>query len=201
MITTEYAQCGMSLLWRQYLTPQQLCPLAVFIPKRYLTRHRCCGVRCNTHVALGTLSIKLAFGIGILGQMWYLIVSIPDLCTLSYFVNPWYILKIQFHSLGNLREISCFIGIASSRTHWLIFSWSPILIENATVPKRRILCVRENPAFTNYCFLCTFSVILILKAPITTTAEDKFVDILLIFEKNKIRNFMRFVCQQTILIK
>ena len=33
------------------------------------------------------------FPIGILGQMWYLIVSIPDLCTLTYFVgdpfNTW----------------------------------------------------------------------------------------------------------------
>ena len=26
--------------------------------------------------------------IGILGQVWYLIVSIPDLCTLTYFANP-----------------------------------------------------------------------------------------------------------------
>ena len=26
------------------------------------------------------------FPIGILGQVWYLIVSIPDLCTLTYFV-------------------------------------------------------------------------------------------------------------------
>ena len=26
------------------------------------------------------------FPIGILGQVWYLIVSIPDLCTLAYFV-------------------------------------------------------------------------------------------------------------------
>ena len=28
----------------------------------------------------------LHFPIGILGQVWYLIVSIPDLCTLTYFV-------------------------------------------------------------------------------------------------------------------
>ena len=28
------------------------------------------------------------FPIGILGQVWYLIVSIPDLCTISYFPNP-----------------------------------------------------------------------------------------------------------------
>ena len=27
------------------------------------------------------------FPIGILGQGWYLIVSIPDLCTLTYFVH------------------------------------------------------------------------------------------------------------------
>ena len=27
------------------------------------------------------------FPIGILGQMWYLMVSIPDLCTLTYFVS------------------------------------------------------------------------------------------------------------------
>ena len=34
-----------------------------------------CGVYCEFH-----------FPIGILGQVWYLIVSIPDLCTLTYFV-------------------------------------------------------------------------------------------------------------------
>ena len=28
---------------------------------------------------------KQNFPIGILGQVWYLIVSIPDLCTLTYF--------------------------------------------------------------------------------------------------------------------
>ena len=27
------------------------------------------------------------FPIGVLGQVWYLIVSIPDLCTLTYFDN------------------------------------------------------------------------------------------------------------------
>ena len=30
------------------------------------------------------------FPIGILGQVWYLIVSIPDLCTLTYFVVTCY---------------------------------------------------------------------------------------------------------------
>ena len=35
-----------------------------------------CGVCCEF----------VTFPIGILGQVWYLIVSIPDLCTLTYFV-------------------------------------------------------------------------------------------------------------------
>ena len=30
-------------------------------------------------------SVVCHFPIGILGQVWYLIVSIPDLCTLTYF--------------------------------------------------------------------------------------------------------------------
>ena len=30
----------------------------------------------------------LYFPVGILGLVWYLIVSIPDLCPLSYFYNP-----------------------------------------------------------------------------------------------------------------
>ena len=30
-------------------------------------------------------SVSLYFPIGILGQVWYLIVSIPDLCTITYF--------------------------------------------------------------------------------------------------------------------
>ena len=34
---------------------------------------------------LWCLTVSLSFFIGILGQVWYLIVSIPDLCTLTYF--------------------------------------------------------------------------------------------------------------------
>ena len=32
------------------------------------------------------------FPIGILGQVWYLIVSIPDLCTLTYFAGGLHII-------------------------------------------------------------------------------------------------------------
>ena len=48
-----------------------------------------CGVYCEF----------VTFPFGILGQVWYLIVSIPDLCTLTYFVCPSiYIFK---HLLSN----------------------------------------------------------------------------------------------------
>ena len=36
-------------------------------------------------VVCGVLLRVCRFLIGILGQVWYLIVSIPDLCTLTYF--------------------------------------------------------------------------------------------------------------------
>ena len=37
------------------------------------------------------------FPIGVLGQVWYLIVSIPDLCTLTYYVLFAYGLQIIFN--------------------------------------------------------------------------------------------------------
>ena len=39
----------------------------------------------------------------ILGQVWYLIVSFPDLCSLSYFVMR----RMPFLLLKNLNDISC----------------------------------------------------------------------------------------------
>ena len=38
------------------------------------------------------------FPIGILGQVWYLIVSIPDLCNLTYFPSrfPWGMTRVMF---------------------------------------------------------------------------------------------------------
>ena len=33
------------------------------------------------------LHVSSSLSLGILGQVWYLIVSIPDLCTLTYFKN------------------------------------------------------------------------------------------------------------------
>ena len=41
----------------------------------------------------GVSMLVCHFPIGILGQVWYLIVAIPDLCTLTYFVCRWSILS------------------------------------------------------------------------------------------------------------
>ena len=44
------------------------------------------GTNCVPLVAnLFLFCYERDFPIGILGQLWYLIVSIPDLCTLTYF--------------------------------------------------------------------------------------------------------------------
>ena len=50
----------------------------------------CFVVTCRERVDLlalvcGVLLLVCHFLIGILGQSWYFIVSIPDLCTLTYF--------------------------------------------------------------------------------------------------------------------
>ena len=37
--------------------------------------------------------VFVTFQCGILGQVWYLIVSIPDLCRLSYFIRAFKIIK------------------------------------------------------------------------------------------------------------
>ena len=43
------------------------------------------NVGLKTLLQKGKSELVCHFPIGILGQMWYLIVSIPDLCTLTYF--------------------------------------------------------------------------------------------------------------------
>ena len=53
------------------------------------------------HLALvcGVFCEFVTFLIGILGQVWYLIVSIPDLCTLTYFGSE----KIIFDKMTAVR--------------------------------------------------------------------------------------------------
>ena len=45
--------------------------------------------------SLWCLIVSLSLPIGILGQVWYLIVSIPDLCTLTYFYCYGYLLRLN----------------------------------------------------------------------------------------------------------
>ena len=65
-------------------------------------------------------SVSLSLPIGILGQVWYLIVSIPDLCNLTYFdcnlchffrrvnlVIFWLLPKHIHVDSGNLVNSSC----------------------------------------------------------------------------------------------
>ena len=59
--------------------------------------YMCLVVTCSGRADLLALvcGVKLLvchFPIGILGQMWYLIVSMPDLCTLTYFYLLTYLL-------------------------------------------------------------------------------------------------------------
>ena len=49
----------------------------------------------------------VTFPCGILGQVWYLIVSFPDLCHLSYFYNLWGLLILKLTHRHFLMTLSC----------------------------------------------------------------------------------------------
>ena len=53
----------------------------------------------------GVLLWVCHFPIGILGQVWYLIVSIPDMCTLTYFIRTRWKELIWFLMIGHLNKI------------------------------------------------------------------------------------------------
>ena len=58
------------------------------------------------------------FPIGILGQVWYLIVSIPDLCTLTYFDYEWI----------NNQNLSCFVLLTFRADRSYDVPWLPLQI-------------------------------------------------------------------------
>ena len=66
------------------------------------------GKGCPLGSRLWCLSVSLLLSIGILGQVWYLIVSIPDLCALTYFsFGSRYILVLHVqprNRCGNLNN-------------------------------------------------------------------------------------------------
>ena len=62
-----------------------LCLLCLCVRAFILPCGRPLGKGWPLGPSLWCLNLSLLFPIGILGQVWYLIVSIPDICTLTYF--------------------------------------------------------------------------------------------------------------------
>ena len=50
----------------------------------------------------------VTFSCGILGQVWYLVVSIPDLCRLSYFVTFFEISSLHSNGLTFLKKVTLY---------------------------------------------------------------------------------------------
>ena len=64
--------------------------------------------------------VFVTFLCGILGKMWYLIVSIPDICYLSYFPN------LQSNSTVNIQTGKCirrFSGIYAYYRYFIDRKW------------------------------------------------------------------------------
>ena len=51
--------------------------------------------------------VFVTFPCGILGQVWYIIVSIPDLCLLSYFVTAKILIMTIMTSLTLFVSLAC----------------------------------------------------------------------------------------------
>ena len=71
-----------------------------------------CGHLLGKGLPLGSrlwcITMSCHFPIGILGQVWYLIVSIPDLCTLTYFrtqpTKDTYTIRIYHECEGGIEK-------------------------------------------------------------------------------------------------
>ena len=68
-----------------------LCYLCLVFFKVFVSVHCClvvtCWERADLLALLCDVNCVVTFPCGIMGQVWYLIVSIPDLCRLSYFLS------------------------------------------------------------------------------------------------------------------
>ena len=73
------------------------------------------------------------FPIGILGQVWYLIVSIPDLCNLIYFDLVWAFVSVQKSRAGSNGDLMLFS--ASSEGSGMSAHLQRLTLAFATVPK------------------------------------------------------------------
>ena len=62
------------------------CVCNAFVSAVYMCLVVTCWERADLLVLVCGVQLRVChFPIGILGQVWYLMVSIPDLCTLTYF--------------------------------------------------------------------------------------------------------------------
>ena len=67
---------------------------------------------------------QTGFPIGIMGRVWYLIVSTPDLCTLTYFVYIAYEVRIKYK--GPLRAalyVDCYL-----ENQFYVFQTAPVVV-------------------------------------------------------------------------
>ena len=63
-----------------------LCFFVSCVSHAFASVHCCLVVTCWEMALVGAVyCVFVTFPCGILGQVWYLIVSFPDLCLLSYF--------------------------------------------------------------------------------------------------------------------
>ena len=62
-----------------------------------------------TYWLLLVMFIVFFYPCGILGKVWYLIVSFPDLCRLSYFVNSLETLSVRQEN-ADRSPLFCWIG-------------------------------------------------------------------------------------------
>ena len=73
-----------------------------------------CWERADPSALVCSVSLWVChFPIGILGQVWYLIVSIPDLCTLTYFVVSYkqkYVHELLVNRLSKPAQEKVWLG-------------------------------------------------------------------------------------------
>ena len=75
------------LLWIFYVFCSVLCWLCLCARLFICALWSPSGKGLTSWLSFVVSTMSLSLSIGILGQVWYLIVSIPDLCTLTYFLR------------------------------------------------------------------------------------------------------------------
>ena len=90
----------------------------------FTSAHCCLVVPCWERVDLLALvfDVFVTFPCGILGQVWYLIVSIPDLCRLPYFIMYTFVL-FQEKIVSSIETRTVLLFCLIAQLIHLHFSW------------------------------------------------------------------------------